>query len=1083
MISLFIDRKLLRKRVQTIRRDFLRVQPLSVPISRLHRLEERKKCSAKSVVQHRLHVRHYHPSFLYSERQRISAIINENSNEDKDEGTRAGLDSYEEEEVEDSERLPFADDDEQVEETADQGILPIIGTEKEPLMQLNEYYRDNHGYKRGVTEYINSESKWFPESRAFCWTATFTCPVTDTVYHAGTRKGVTARDAESGCIFFARKVDARHAAAGRALDIIQFQRLGITEPRLCEEDPSAGITSTMILNTDTIGTPLESDTSSHELTEEVKLIDEVGPLFSTTVPSTTVSTKSRTQGSESAATITISDNDQESDTDEYVVCNIPANERSTLPAKSILNFANEPLQSSMKSSMTYLSFSPQEHLNNVIQMAKAWAEMHGKVGSTESKNPHRVVLPLMDSTSTLTVGKNLLFALAEARQQIPVTISYDQTEYEARRVFDRLVDAGRGKPDTTSCNLLLKCFCGKNRIQIAKRAEQFVENMRQQKKWFGAELPKPDMVTINTLIQLWAQCGGKTGKFDRIPDDWFKPDRESFLAILSSEAYNPEREDESKIFDINFARQCVDRMKELTDENPHAGKDMTPDTQIMNAPLKWSGGFKWKVTRPYARYTHWDNYELLFSEGFVEYDESSDAVQNALRIQQWIEEMSTRYQDTCRSDIETFEALVQAWINTKTLEGVERAEKIATDLLNTHDSRTRPRLQTFHPILSAWLYSKRPESLTRLRYWMDVLEARGESMSEVLPDSRLLNAYISACVAEQNRLFGDLNKIDSEEMSAVGDLAKSCSVVLQRLCDRFYAMNSSQQHEFIQTAAFSQTIKAWENDAIYSIRTQQQSKLEHALVEMARTIASFENCCQLAASQESLVDRDAGRQQLSNQLRVFLDSAPWVYGIYLQSLQAIFREGDQISMDQRLCSRILGLLEGYCRRYAEIRAIEQHRSQGSENVAVDGSTKTILGHSIVPIHSDLYVYSLKDDAVFKCNFHQFLWRMIKLLEKMSHQTNHPGDVMRLCILLCYLVDSQGGTSKHRQSLIAIIEQISPQKKHCISINTGRATNSINNDDIDTKDLFKRRASKKSGKPAENFSLRNKRSRVQSRATS
>lgn len=335
-------------------------------------------------------------------------------------------------------------------------------------------------------------------------------------------------------------------------------------------------------------------------------------------------------------------------------------------------------------------------------------------------------------------GKCFLFALAEAFQALPYSNANWDIEEAAWQILETLWQSEDSSPDVECINAYLYCLEGHSPEVVADKAEAIARAMKSGQEFKGRILPKPNVETMNALIQLRAHLGGVTGRYDKVGED-FVPNRRSFLSILSSNIYHERvnRVRKHSPFDVEFARHCIERMEELYKENLN-DISLRPDTQVYNAPLFWTGGSLFRRSRPYARFVPFEHriFHRIKEKGLVEFDENDESVVDARNVELWMEEMIASENEWMLPDIETYEAVILRWIRTTSKEGLERAEHIARSLLDHPDHILECRLLTFRPLLAAWTVSGLEDGCAKVDSLIQTLESASTTNLKLQPDGK-----------------------------------------------------------------------------------------------------------------------------------------------------------------------------------------------------------------------------------------------------------------------------------------------------------------------------------------------------------
>jgi hypothetical protein len=771
-----------------------------------------------------------------------------------------------------------------------------------PLYELNSHYKNLHGLN-SVSSLIRAESTR-TANKFSVWSAVFGCPVSSVEYPSGTlRSGSSPVHREAGRregkVYYTKKQTAVHAAAARALDVIQYETLGIVEPRLCEEDPSVPIGEL------TVGQ------SATEVTTVERLSVGTAPDVQTSAPSpiplSTLNDRVHELEAETDGDDVIGweevESEDESDSLMQVVW-VPVATREGPPSLRILNalcsgtsFASE--SALLEDERVPLTLNPVQQLSVALERANAWADALHHRRHRKARNTQRTIIQSGDSSSQVPgAGVVLLRSLADAKQGVPVTSMVYRVEDAAARVLSVLQSSsGAESLDAEVYTLYLKCIEDPSPLVVARKGEELVSKMRAGESMNGSVLPKPTIHTINALIQLHAQVGGTSGRYDRLEDD-FRPNKESFLAILSSLIYRPQRAHEYRGFDVDFCRKCIKRMNELADE---AGDEtLRPDTQVYNAPLRWYGGSQFRKSRPYARVLRADSFERRFSNGLLEKEDIY--TREAIEMEAWLDEMRDSSDIRIKPDIETYEAIIQGWIRTATRRGLERAQAIAEGLLDRADGtgvKPPPRLQTLRPIVIAWALSSEPDAHSKVQAVIDSLCSAGGKNPELLPDVRMYQYLITAHVRAQTVLLGKAKSsgLHNSDYETIVSSANAVDRILKEV--RVKAL-ASDFDGFLEITPFEHAAFAWRNAALASIAAKPESESldsvgdPSAFDESIRSLMGihqlFDATLQTIKSnevQDYLVVGNQATQKLSPQLMHLLRFAHRVHSTVIVSLMKI----------------------------------------------------------------------------------------------------------------------------------------------------------------------------------------------------
>jgi len=923
------------------------------------------------------------------------------------------------------------------------------------------------------------ESEQIQHNGLSTWTTAFTCPVSKITFLSGRlrKEYVPVRDVEkeSGRNFYRKKAEARRAAVARAYDALQFQRRGVAEPRFCEEEPSAEAVASF-------------EFLSAAATRAGTAVGSLGVVGSATnVPSTIAAPDKASRldmrgdlpsaGKEDYKSILSGESSDKSsdlpDEEEYQVVQLGKHDKRS-PLHRLLEVASSTIVSS-RSTLANDSVSPAsvpglqrksyatgiEKAKAAIGAADTWVTSAlQSMAPEKNKSLHRLNLPKQESPASLLVGKAILARLAEANQAWSVG-SVSGVEPWAKKIIEVLWKMENFQPDADAYNLYLKCLSRKDPKVSLEEAEDIVASMKSGECYKNTKrvLPKPNQGTINALIQLTAQVGGTSGRYAKHTDDDFVPDRESFLSVLSSCNYRPMVDFEAWRFDPDFASECIHRMSELATATGDAL--LQPDTQVYNAPLRWSGGpVLWAKSRPYARYVPWPKYETIYARGLREsLDDDAICVQEAKDVEGWLESMlqMNATNKKIAPDIETYEAAIQGWLRTATRDGLERAESILERLMSP-SSTVKPRLQTFHPLIAAWHHSQEPNALSKTLDWAKRMEeVVGEVAEEMISDPRIVEIQLVSYLTEQRRLMDEMTapKQGEDLITGVFDAARKCSSVFETAFTRLEQQSlggGSSGSSFLDMRFFAHTGQAWSNVSAACAKCGEKNQLDKVFAEIDDLFAIFESMVELLIEAETSDGFVFGSQSFSTQLAHIVVNAHQFFYVLLETLISMEVESMPESQADDVVFRTLLMLEKMTRMIGEFQQIESHFAAfDSESTAGKdhqwGATSSIEGSWA---SEDQFSYGLKDDNQFSPSRYSCLWQLVKNLEQSSLQRANKGDVARLCHLIKDVGKTIRSSPKMEEAIDKILDRVLPGAPH----------RALSSDEIAQKDFSakKRRSS-------------------------
>jgi hypothetical protein len=601
-----------------------------------------------------------------------------------------------------------------------------------------------------------------------------------------------------------------------------------------------------------------------------------------------------------------------------------------------------------------------------IHRAEEWLAQQD-TNPVQSTSSDRTLFRNSGEMSKLTIANAILSSLAEAHQHVPFNSEPVGVEDAAERILESMWSSNTYTPDCTSYASYLKCLEGGTTELVAMRAREIVDEMESGTSVKGRSLPQPNSLVYASLYQVLAQAG--------IMDlSWsskrFPLTRMMILSNMSAMGHDP------SLLEIDVAKQHIDRMKEMFEET--SDPTFQPDTEVYNAPLRWSGGGIW--SRGFSRAIPWDSYSDIYSKGVL--PDNSDSVSSSHRqarnTENWLAFIQSQ-SEVC-PNIETVESVIQAWARCGTNTGLHEAEKIAAAVLKGEYSSVEARIQTFYPIVAGWAYSGSREGPGKVIAWLGGLR---EIFKDVETRRRFAAAPFLSQLSLQRQLLAD-SKLFSVESSMqkqkLVDLttaACSCSSLLQEIVHDYMALPSF----FLPRDLFVLTSQAWCNVAS---ATESTEDLDQCFQGVRNVQELFE---------EMVVWLDQNRSDETNsQLVHLLNQASSLYGSHL----LLLREHNRLS-------RISN--EGYDAT-KHLLAIEE---------IVRRSTEFCRYLEDIPDENSVSKYEFGDSAVFPtesllrnpvCDtWNEYLSETLSVLEDIVTTSFLQGpDVARLCHVIANAVD-------------------------------------------------------------------------------
>jgi hypothetical protein len=966
----------------------------------------------------------------------------------------------------DPEQIPIPSSDTAIEEASlsdKKGLTP------------HEYYMSEHNLTIFADNYV-AESIWIKcsESKNFvtAWTSMFTCPLSGTQYPSGTvynSDEIVAhnRGKEETRVFYTNKRSAELAASMFALDVILFQQKGILRPRHCIEDPSLFLQRPDSVVTyehprvdNKTGTTSDHDEviSATEAPESPDLLSKF--LSLTNDDSIQDSSDSIQDSSDSIRSLDIVDETIDridlsfvNDEAEGDVSMLP-NSLGMSPAHRLLAASFGTVGQAIQATADRKTFaSPLRTIakqpETIVLMAETWLANNSE--ALVNGNPHRVVLPRTESVKTLLLAKTVLASLADIVQATPLGTS-TSIETVAKKILDELWKKRSALPDSDTYTYFLKCIDGSNPNIAAEKAEAIVEAMMSAAKHKSNSclLPKPNQGTFNALIQITAQLGGISGRYPKHTDADFSPDRQSFLCVLSSCTYAPVLEHEFGGFDRPFVEECINQMTVLATEN--MDDSLIPDNIVYNAPLRWTGGPQlWAESRPYARYISWDNYEKLYEKRTFsdeQVNEDDRRVMQARAMESWLDamDMVSASNKEISPNIETYEAVIQAWLRTATRYGLNRAQDLLRKLLKSYPDNVSltPRLQSFHPVIAAQYHSHQDDSPTNILAWINECEFFSKD-AEACLDSRLVEMKLIASVTLQTKLLKheDDKKsclLEFERQVKILELARDCSKSICAAC-RSFELNAGKvafDDQPVDIRLFLKATRSWENVITLGVKVKEPELISEAVSEMISLFERFEG-----VTKASKRNNGFGKDGLSAQLGHFVANAQTFLGTLVRELAAHHSKSER--------QEIMLLIEKMTRAVGEFDEMEaRYMTPDEKGRLPDVSQRTVLSRSRV-LPDDHFSYQVEKESVISLSRFAFLWQVIKFLDTVSKDTNNISDTVRMCRLVKDVSTARRRATNMSESIDKILDRLarraSSLRREFDTTSNDKPNRVVNKDDV------------------------------------
>lgn len=548
------------------------------------------------------------------------------------------------------------------------------------------------------------------------WTSTFECPVTGKLFPSGTlinvdefsdKLDVPALMTVDGVVYYKEKKNAEHAAAGRTFDILSatnfFPSFGIKDitavvPQFCEEDP-------------------------HSYTEEYYEDDE--------------------------------------DSDEFVIQEVP--KAGSLSVDDNSNVTTLDIILDTWADNNTLNRSSDSSSSDAVATARAWLQkMKHETGLSQSVSNSNYSLR-QSRISTFSCNA-ILRALANSNGGA----NRENIDNIASDILNLMIKSSTSdkslpcSPDVSTFNAFMRCFKGGNPYENAKRAENFLADMRRRKNFNGVKLPEPNCDSFNTVMKLWLECATNEcydknlelfqqfESFAAEANSDINPNKEVFLTLLQSLAVQKD------FFDHDEAQsliECMEHYVSLSEDD-----EMIVDTEVYNASLS-------TMQRDHLKTFIKDQYEY----SFVKSCEGSPVWENAVNVENWFHDMERlsvkEHKLFLAPDITTYVAVIQNWLKTCSEDGLEKAEKWAFHMTETAatDSAITPTLDIFRDILLAWAYSGSPKASAKIEVVLENLETLSETFPELKPDESIRSLLFLAWNIQGNEVESSQDNVSIAE--------------------------------------------------------------------------------------------------------------------------------------------------------------------------------------------------------------------------------------------------------------------------------------------------------------------------------
>mmetsp|Transcript_25011 Transcript_25011/g.52238 ORF Transcript_25011/g.52238 Transcript_25011/m.52238 type:complete len:1454 (+) Transcript_25011:54-4415(+) len=381
---------------------------------------------------------------------------------------------------------------------------------------------------------------------------------------------------------------------------------------------------------------------------------------------------------------------------------------------------------------------------------------------------------------------------------------------------------------TEALNAYMRCLNQSDPSASAKIADDFLRGMSSNDLYKGVVLPSPDLNTYNTVMSLWSVVGGDESQvgvnnvYQRLEvaslgegnGTHLRPNSQTFKILLGTNSRKDNR------FCIENAKEWMEKIKTLLEEL--GDKEMLSDVDIYNAAVSRQDNKIISNDNEYSPY--WLSLGKSFDGGFKNItDDGSEK-----GMEEWLLDMETKQ---VYPTIETYEAVIQAWIETGTWDGLLRAEDWAKrSVLSATvglQSSVIPRLKTIKPIIAAWALCGDERAPKRVKDWIDQLTMLSETtLPHLRPGLDIFAAQVVAWrqhqISKMKELETPAEHIPRDDLSAIFSAAQNCSDSLGEIIGKIERHTNTRDVNSY-TTMFTNVIQAWGAASISAVPLSSES--------------------------------------------------------------------------------------------------------------------------------------------------------------------------------------------------------------------------------------------------------------------
>ena len=273
----------------------------------------------------------------------------------------------------------------------------------------------------------------------------------------------------------------------------------------------------------------------------------------------------------------------------------------------------------------------------------------------------------------------ILMALGKANRELhlnKVEESNINVQKDAKQILLKIMSLARSNHydvlTADLCNSYLWCLSHVDPPRSAKTAQDLLKRMENGEKYYGTDLPTPNIGTYNATMALWALNDGIAGQngvnnvYQQLVEESksasssgsdcsLLPNEDTFKTLL---AVNSKVDNK---FSFEQAKSWLEKIKETS--NATGNESFISDASIYNAALNASSAEFTLYSTENSFLNHGKQFDGGFKDTFS-HTEAND-------IANWL-----LYTEECgvKPNVEMYEAVIQSWIKTGSKEGLLSAE-------------------------------------------------------------------------------------------------------------------------------------------------------------------------------------------------------------------------------------------------------------------------------------------------------------------------------------------------------------------------------------------------------------------------